>query len=94
VLPTVGRVVHYRAKTRGYTLPAIVTATADSLDPKGVELGHVPALSSATHVHLHVMTPGAQVQYQEFDVTQGDGPGTWNWPPRAPQPVQTSVDGL
>ncbi|WP_100499361.1 HIT family protein [Geodermatophilus chilensis] len=82
MLPTVGRVVHYRAKTRGYVLPAIVTVSADSLDPTGVELGHIPPLSSDTHVHLHVMTAGAQVQYQEFDVPQGDGPGTWNWPPR------------
>lgn len=81
--PTVGRVVHYRAKTRGYVLPAIVTATHDSLDPIGIERGHVLPLSSETHVHLHVMTSGAKENYQEFNVPQGNGPGTWDWPPRA-----------
>lgn len=82
-MPTVGRIVHYRAKTRGYVLPAVVTATFASLDPEGVRRGDVPALTDGgRHVHLHVMTCGAQMQYQEFDVPQGNGPGEWNWPPR------------
>lgn len=80
--PTVGRVVHYRARTRGYTLAAIVTATRASLDPEGVALGHVQALDSDDRVHLEVLTPGAKERYQEFNVAQGDGPGQWNWPPR------------
>jgi hypothetical protein len=80
--PTVGRIVHYRAKTRGYTLPAIVTATAGSLDPDGIAMGHIPALDSEEHVHLHVFTAGAQVGYQEFNVAPGDEPGQWSWPAR------------
>lgn len=81
--PTVGRIVHYRAKTRGYVLPAIVTATFASLDSDGVAMGHVPALDSDEHVHLHVLTPGAQVAYQEYNVAPGDEPGQWSWPPRS-----------
>lgn len=55
-----GRIVIYRSKTGSYDLPAVVTATVDTLDPKGVELGHVPALSGPAHVHLTVFTCGKQ----------------------------------
>lgn len=82
MLPTVGRIVIYRAKTRGYPLPAVVTATRDTLDPIGLELGDVPPLEDDTTVHLHVMTPGDQGSYTEHQVPQGDGPGTWSWPER------------
>jgi len=80
--PSVGRVVHYRARTRGYVLAAIVTATKSSLDPEGVARGDVPALEEDTAVHLEVLTPGAQERYQEFNVALGDGPGQWSWPAR------------
>jgi hypothetical protein len=56
--PSIGRVVWYRSRTGRYTVPAIITATTETLAPEGVEAGHVPALSSPTHVHLHVLTPG------------------------------------
>ena len=55
---SIGRVVIYRSRTGDYDVPAMVTATVSSLNPKGVELGHIPALSSASHVHLTVLTPG------------------------------------
>lgn len=91
--PTIGRIVHYRSKTGNYTLPAIITATRDSLWPEGVERGDVPALSDdGLHVHLHVLTPGSLRGYQEHDVPFHAGelvegpdaqePGTWKWPPR------------
>lgn len=57
-LPTLGRIVHYRSKTGKYTLAAIVTATVDTLFRLGVEEGHLPDLTDATHVHLGVFTPG------------------------------------
>lgn len=81
--PSIGRIVIYRSRTGEYDLPAIVTATVDTLDPKGVELGHIDPLSSPFHVHLTVFTCGhpgtaregnevnqAQTSgtYQEFDV--------------------------
>lgn len=56
--PTIGRVVIYRSRTGEYDVPAIVTATRDTLNAAGVEAGHVPALSSPQHVHLTVLTPG------------------------------------
>lgn len=85
----IGRVVIYRSKTGKYDLPAMVTATVSSLDPEGVELGHVPPLSSASHVHLTVNTCGkpgtaregnavnkdaASGTYQEFDIPGYAGP--------------------
>jgi hypothetical protein len=57
-MPTLGRIVIYRSRTGDYDVPAIVTATVDTLNAKGVELGHVPALMAAHHVHLTVFTPG------------------------------------
>jgi hypothetical protein len=87
--PTLCRIVLYRGK-RGYQAmrSAIVTATAGSLDPRGVAAGDVPALSSDAHVHLWVFTPSEKGGFAEFDVPQAemvDGsipPGSWCWPPR------------
>lgn len=56
--PTIGRIVIYRSRTGTYDVPAIITATTETLNPKGVEAGHVPALSSEGHVHLTVFTSG------------------------------------
>lgn len=56
--PSIGRIVIYRSRTGDYDVPAMITATKDTLNPKGVELGHVPDLSSEAHVHLTVFTPG------------------------------------
>lgn len=56
--PTIGRIVIYRSRTGDYDVPAIINAVQATLNPKGVELGHVPDLSSDTHVHLTVFTPG------------------------------------
>lgn len=39
-------------------MPAIITCTTDSIFEPGVEAGHVPALSSDTHVHLTCFTSG------------------------------------
>jgi len=55
---TIGRIVIFRSRTGNYDVPAIVTATLQTLSPKGVELGNVPMLSSPEHVHLTVLTPG------------------------------------
>ena len=93
--PTLGRIVHYRGK-QGLLAAraAIVTATVDTLDQRGVEAGHVPALDSDEHVHLWVFTPGEQGGFPEFNVPRGEAsdeesatagtipPGTWCWPPR------------
>lgn len=56
--PTVGRIVVYRSKTANYVVPAIISATQDTLYRPGVEGGHVPDLDSPNHVHLTVFTPG------------------------------------
>lgn len=56
--PSIGRVVIYRSKTGTYSMPAIISATVDTLYRPNVEAGHVPDLSSDTHVHLCVMTCG------------------------------------
>lgn len=104
VAPTIGRIVLFRSRTGNYTVPAIVNATQDTLYRPGVDGGFVPDLSSGSHVHLTVLTPGKPGKratvtdfvapsahpvgenvagcYQEWDVPEGDGPGTWAWPPR------------
>jgi hypothetical protein len=55
---TIGRIVIYRSRTGDYDVPAIITATIESLNRKGVELGHVPDLEAPGNVHLTVFTPG------------------------------------
>ena len=81
--PTTGRIVRYRGKIGLYAMrAAIVTADVTTLDPRGIEAGHVPALDSDEHVHLWVFTPGEKGGFAEFNVAPGDGPGQWSWPPR------------
>lgn len=64
--PTIGRVVIFRSRTGRYSVPAIVTATDETLEPAGVRVYEesfgergVPGLSDAQwNVHLTVFTPG------------------------------------
>ena len=56
--PSLGRIVIFRSRTGDYDVPAIITATQATLNPKGVELGHIPRLSSPSHVHLTCFTAG------------------------------------
>lgn len=56
--PTIGRIVVYRSRTGAYDVPAIVNCTTATINPRGVDAGHVPPLSSDEHVHLTVLTPG------------------------------------
>lgn len=72
----IGRIVIYRSRTGDYDVPAIVTATVDTLNPKGVELGHIPALSSPDHVHLTCFTagkPGMRRGAEDFKVESEHG---------------------
>lgn len=86
--PTLGRIVHYRGKLGLHAMrAAIVAADVNTLDPRGVELGEVPALDSEMHVHLVVFTPGTLMSFPEFNVPHGvpgdDGMiphGSWQWP--------------
>lgn len=86
--PTIGRIVQYRGK-QGYQAlrAAIVTATVETLDPRGVEAGEVPALDSPYHVHLWVFTPGDKGGFAEYNVAPDEPgmcrPGMWQWPTRA-----------
>jgi hypothetical protein len=56
--PTIGRVVIYRSRTGAYSVPAIITATHQTLNPAGVAGGHIADLTGEHHVHLTVLTPG------------------------------------
>ncbi len=56
--PTIGRIVVYRSKTAKYFVPALVSATVDTLYRPGVDGGHLADLTDDTHVHLAVFTPG------------------------------------
>jgi len=80
-LPSMGLIVHYRGKL-GFNAwrPAIVAVDKANLDPRGVEAGVIPDLSSDEHVHLRVI--GVEGEFTEYDVPPGEGPGCWRWPPR------------
>lgn len=56
--PSIGRVVWYRSRTGKYTVPATIVSTKDTLYAGGVEAGFVPPITSPSHVHLVVYTPG------------------------------------
>ena len=56
--PTVGRIVVYRSKTGKYSIPAIISATVDTLYRLAVDEGHVSDLTDESHVHLTAFTPG------------------------------------
>lgn len=74
--PSIGRIVIYRSRTGDYDVPAIVTATTETLNPKGVELGHIPDLSSDRHVHLTCFTagkPGKRRGAEDFKVESEHG---------------------
>jgi len=80
--PDLGDDVLYRSKTGNYDLAAKVTSTKKSLWIGGVQAGHVPDLDTDYHVHLHVFTPGNQIQYQEFNVPidpTGKTPRSWRY---------------
>lgn len=83
---TIGRVVIYRSKTGRYSVPAIVTATVDTLYRPAVEGGHIPDLDSPDHVHLTVLTPGTpgeRMPHTDPSITAVNAGGTyqeWNVP--------------
>lgn len=56
--PTIGRIVIYKSRTGYYVVPAVVTATVDTLFRPNVDAGYIADLSSPSHVHLTVFTPG------------------------------------
>lgn len=63
--PSIGCIVIFRSRTGQYDVPAIITATVDSLNPLGVQAfeksggkAGVPGLSGDRCVHLTVFTPG------------------------------------
>ncbi|MFB9209594.1 hypothetical protein ACFFV7_51020 [Nonomuraea spiralis] len=84
MIPITGDIVRYRGKIGHQAVrAAIVTADTRTLDPRGVEAGHVPALSSDRHVHLWVFTPGDSGGWAEYNVPPGDEPGEWSPQPTA-----------
>jgi hypothetical protein len=56
--PTIGRIVIYKSRTGKYVVPAIITATKETLNPEGVAGGFIEDLTDGDHVHLTVFTPG------------------------------------
>lgn len=70
--PTLGRVVIFRSRTGSYDVPAMITATTETLAPAGVgafvdsggQRG-VPPLTGVDRVHLTVFTPGLPGQRAE-----------------------------
>lgn len=91
MIPTIGRIVLYETDGRGgyrYALPAIITRTRTSTDPRAVADGKVAELPDDLTVDLFVFSCGGE-SYGEnavpySDSADGEGaPRTWRWPPRA-----------
>ncbi|MFD8529424.1 hypothetical protein ACFV0L_18590 [Streptosporangium canum] len=83
-LPTTGEIVRYQGKQGLHAVrAAIVTADVTTLDPRGVEVGAVPALDDEFHVHLWVFTPGKVGGFHEYNIPPGTQPGTWHRPAAA-----------
>lgn len=93
MFPMLASLVIYRGRQGLKTLrTAVVTANANTLDPRGVEQGMVPGLTDDLHCHLWVFTPAASGPnaqtggFGEFDVPYGGQepgelpPGHWCWP--------------
>lgn len=86
--PTLGRIVLYRSKVGLYVVPAVVTATIDTLHPSGIERYEqtngregVPPLDDELHVHLTVMSPGICVDKAPppgMDANRGGTFREWN----------------
>lgn len=55
--PAIGDPVTYRPHVLGSDVPAVITATVDTLNPADVAHGYIPSLASSQHVHLTVFTP-------------------------------------
>ncbi len=79
--PALGDIVLHRGRLGRHVMrAAIVSCTTENLSPEGVAAGDIPALSSPTHVHLHVLTPSDKVILMEYDVPLATGhvqPGEW-----------------
>lgn len=56
--PSIGRVVVFRSRTGTYSMPALISATVDTLHRPNVDAGHIPELTSDRHVHLTAFTAG------------------------------------
>lgn len=82
--PTICRDVIYRSRTGKYSVPAKINATVDTLFRPNVEAGYLDDLSSDTHVHLTVFTPGKP----------GRGPATPDFVDGSDKPVAPNVGGL
>lgn len=92
-IPPIGRAVIYR-HPRGYDLPAVVTATTDSLADfatlhhKPVGERHIRPLSGPEHVHLTVFTPATTSEHgteKARDIPYAGDPvtgDTWRYDPR------------
>jgi hypothetical protein len=78
----IGRVVWYRSRTGAYTVPAVITATVDTLAPELVEAGLIPALSGPMSVHLTVFSPGIPMDGVNATL-HADEPPQYRLPPGA-----------
>lgn len=82
--PTIGRIVIYRSRTGAYSVPAIITATKETLVQENVEKGYIEDLTGDFNVHLTVFTPGKPGKRATADDFVGD---------RADAPISENVNG-
>lgn len=74
--PSIGCIVIYRSRTGKYSVPAIITATKDTLIQENVDKGYIEGLSEDLNVHLTVFTPGKpgkRTDAKDFKVVPKNG---------------------
>jgi hypothetical protein len=88
-LPTVGRIVHYRLSESDVQSIKFARSAAGGMYPQGnpVAPGDTyPAVVVRTfggpNVNLQVLLDGPD-SFWATSRPEGDGPGTWCWPPRS-----------
>jgi hypothetical protein len=81
--PTIGRIVWYRSRTGKYTVPAIISATTETLYRPNVEAGFIDDLGE-NQVHLTVFTPGQP----------GRRPGAVDFVDGSDKPIAPNIGGL
>ena len=72
--PSIGRIVHYRTKVDGETLPLLITHVHSDVVVSGV------AFSAFTHPDNNHADRTSAVPSVEFDGT-GKAAQSWRWPP-------------
>lgn len=82
MVPTVGRIVHYREAGGNVPLAAVVTASSTRTDPA---LSTEKLQEHNYNVSLKVLLTSGEVDIAEVPYSMTPTEGHWSWPPQYPR---------